>query len=130
MPSSNPRARFEEILREIEYVESATAGMSIESFEADGTVRRTVERAYSILSEAAVKLAVEAETLAPGIAWRDIRGLGNRLRHEYGQVNIETLWDIRCNDLDPLRRACLLALEQLERGVPGTQGEAEGPSEA
>ena len=126
MPSSNPRSRFEDIIGEIDFVTSATAGMSFESFVADATIRRAVERAYAIISEAAVKLGDEAETLAPEIPWHDVRGIGDRIRHEYGNIDFQTLWTIRCDDLSPLRTACVKALTQLAAPEAPSNGNGKG----
>jgi hypothetical protein len=42
-----------------------------------------VERHLQKISEAAVRLSDHAEILCPGVPWRNIRGIGNFLRHEY-----------------------------------------------
>ncbi len=39
MPSKYPKARFEEIIIEIDFVDQATSEMSFEQFKADDTVR-------------------------------------------------------------------------------------------
>ncbi|MCI5046288.1 MAG: DUF86 domain-containing protein [Aquisalinus sp.] len=106
MPSKNPAQRFQEIITETDFVLDASRGLDFETFMANGLVRRAIERAYGIISEAAVKLDKDAELYAPTIPWQDIRGIGNRLRHEYGELDYETLWDILKYDLAPLRQAC------------------------
>lgn len=42
-----------------------------------GTVRRIVRD--------------DAERLCPGLPWRNIRGIGNCLRHRYERVDVETV---------------------------------------
>jgi uncharacterized protein with HEPN domain len=62
-----------------------------------------------------------AADLRPEIPWADIRGLGNRLRHEYETVDAVRLWRTVERDLPPLKTAVEAALVQLRaRG-----GEAE-----
>ena len=112
MPSKYPNARFQEIIIEIDFVDRATSGMSFDQFKADDTIRRAVERSYAIISEAAARIGPEAETLAPDIPWIDIKRFGNVIRHEYGNIDYVTLWEIRDNDLEPLRAACVKALER------------------
>ena len=114
MPSKNPSLRLQNIIEEVDFVMSVTAELSFGEFIQDQTVRRAVERSYSIISEAAVKLGEKAQALAPDVPWQDIRGLGNVIRHEYGDIDYETLWEIRGNDLIPLREACVKALESLQ----------------
>ena len=38
------------------------------------------------------------------IPWHKVRGLRNKLAHEYEGVNIGLVWDILKNDLNPLRQ--------------------------
>lgn len=113
MPSRDPARRYAEIIEEINFVLKGTESRTFEEFRADGTLRRAVERSYAIISEAAVKLGDIAETQAPDIPWADIRGLGNVIRHEYGDIDYATLWEIQENDLVPLRTACVKALGAL-----------------
>ena len=121
MPSKTPSRRFSEIIEEIDFVLQSTDELTFEAFKADPTLRRAIERSYAIISEAAVKLGTEAEDLAPDIPWADIRGLGNVIRHEYGDIDYQTLWEIREDELTPLKTACEKALDRLRgAGQSGT----------
>ncbi|MCQ8186162.1 HepT-like ribonuclease domain-containing protein [Parvularcula maris] len=113
MPSSRPEQRYRDILAEIAFIFDATRGMSFEVFKQDGFTRRAVERSYAIISEAAVKLGSDAEHLVPEIPWADIRGLRNLIRHDYGEIDYQTLWEILDSDLEELRRGCRKALALL-----------------
>jgi uncharacterized protein with HEPN domain len=62
-----------------------------------------VERELLIISEAAVRLGSDADAICPGLDWRDIRGLGNKLRHDYDGLNDELLWRTVQYDLTLLR---------------------------
>ncbi|NJO34048.1 MAG: DUF86 domain-containing protein [Rhodospirillales bacterium] len=68
-------------------------------FVAKDLVVDAVERCLSRISEAAKKLGVAAEGLAPGQPWAKIRGLGNLLRHEYDTIRRSVLWEIVTDDL-------------------------------
>jgi uncharacterized protein with HEPN domain len=59
------------------------------------------------------KLDALAEELAPDQPWPAIRGIGNRLRHEYDVVDKGELWRIFTSDLQSLRIACNAAIERL-----------------
>jgi uncharacterized protein with HEPN domain len=75
-----------------------------------------VERCLERISEAATKLGELAPTLVPAQPWPAIRGLGNRLRHEYDAIREDRLWDIVQLDLPPLCAACELAVLRLREG--------------
>ncbi len=63
-----------------------------------------------------MKLGGDAEHLCPDIAWRDIRSLGNRLRHAYTAVDVSRIWLIVDKDLTTLKEACRDALGRTAGG--------------
>ena len=91
MPSSNPHLTFGDIIENIDRILSYTAGKSQADFEANQMLIDPTERCLSRISEAAIKLDTQAEELAPDIVWRDIRGIGNHLRHDYRGVSRSAL---------------------------------------
>jgi uncharacterized protein with HEPN domain len=50
-----------------------------------------------IISEAAKRLGDDAEVLCPGQRWRDIRGIGNHLRHAYDNLDALLIWRYSTN---------------------------------
>lgn len=72
-----------------------------------------VERKLQRISEAAIGVSDSADRLCPGLPWRNIRGLGNWLRHQYDRIDLETLWRTVELDLPPLRLAVESAIAKL-----------------
>ncbi len=103
MPFSDPLLLFRDILESIQRIEEFTAGMNLRSFTEDARTVAAVERNLQKISEAAVRLGDDAEKLCPGPPWRNIRGMGNWLRHQYDKVDVETVWNTVQNDLPQLR---------------------------
>lgn len=58
-----------------------------------------------VISEAAIRLGDEAAELYPSLPWRDIRGIGNWLRHAYDRVDPQIMWDTVQGDLPRLKDA-------------------------
>lgn len=114
MSSARPRQRFTDIVENIDRIAGFTEGMDRDSFVSDIRTRLAVERCLLIIAEAAVKLGDLAETLAPGVPWRNIRGIGNILRHDYDAMDLDVLWDTVDSHLGPLREVCASALERDE----------------
>lgn len=121
MPSSRPAIRFPDILDNIRLVQSYIQGMDRAAFEADPRTRDAVERCLERVSEAATKLAREADELAPGPAWHAVRAFGNVLRHAYDQVDPARIWEIVTRDLPGLAVAAEAALHNLDSGVPDAE---------
>lgn len=120
MPSSDPVQRFTDIVEAIGRIEQFTSGLNATSFAANDQVTYAVKYALMIISEATAKLGETASEIRPDIPWREIRGLGNRLRHDYDTVDLARVWLLIERDLPPLKAACQDALLALSgSGPPG-----------
>ncbi len=115
MPSNRPRQRFEDIVSNIEAIIRYTAAFDEAAFVGNALVIDAVERCLSRISEAALKLGEHATQMAPDQPWHNIRGLGNRLRHEYDLVNPRDIWAIVTGKLPSLKAACEKAIAALEK---------------
>lgn len=66
MPFRDNPTHLRDILEAIDHIESFLAGMDFEAYKADARTRFAVERQMQVITEAAVRLGDEAETIAPG----------------------------------------------------------------
>lgn len=87
-------------------IESFTSGMDFEAFRSNPMAVAAVERKLQIISEAAIRLGDEAEACCPGIPWRDVRGIGNQLRHGYDRIDLRQIRQT-VEDLPQLRMAVM-----------------------
>ena len=92
MPFRDPRKSLRDILDNIERIERFTGGMDYAVFCNNEATIFAVQYALLAITEAAHRLGDEAETVCPGQPWRDIRGLGNRLRHGYDAIDLDLIW--------------------------------------
>ncbi|MGA2807469.1 MAG: DUF86 domain-containing protein [Terracidiphilus sp.] len=115
MPFEDAKSHLSDILDSIRLIEKFVSGMSFEAYSHDEKTQAAVERKMLIISEAAIRLKDEAEVLCPGIPWRDIRGTGNWLPHQYDGVDAETIWNTIESGLPPLKAAVEKALASPER---------------
>jgi uncharacterized protein with HEPN domain len=67
-----------------------------------------------VISEAAIRLKEHAETMLPELPWRDIRGIGNWLRHQYDTIEAETIWNTIQDDLPPLKKNILTIISSTQ----------------
>jgi uncharacterized protein with HEPN domain len=77
-----------------------------------------VERKLLTIGEAAVRLGREAPLIVPEIHWRQVRDLGNLLRHEYDKVDLEIIWQTVTDDLLALKTAVQRALLSQSKSEP------------
>jgi uncharacterized protein with HEPN domain len=121
MPSRHdPADSLADIVENAGRIEAYLAGKDRTALERDGMVRDAVERCLGRICEATIRLGESAEALMPGLPWRDIRGMGNRLRHAYDRISVEILWNTARNRVPALARDTRRALEQLRADQRGT----------
>lgn len=114
MPSSRPGQRFHDIVENIDAIRDYTSGMSLVDYRANRLIRDAVERCFMRVSEAAAKLGDAAEMLAPDQPWRQIRDLGNQIRHGYDGVDDERVFNLIGERTDSLRADAVAAITKLE----------------
>ncbi|MEL6748016.1 MAG: HepT-like ribonuclease domain-containing protein [Pseudomonadota bacterium] len=114
MPTEQPHLRFNDIVQNIDLIESYLAELGDRPFAQVPLVRDAVERCLARISEAAVKLGPSAEELAPSIAWQNIRSFGNHLRHAYDQIDSGIVLDTIEVELPKLKESCIEAIRQLK----------------
>ena len=90
-----------DIAEAIEGIEAATAGRSFEEFKADWLLRHATQRALEIISEAVRHIPEELLAERPDIPWRQIKGIGNVMRHEYHRVVDDAVWGVVVDNLPP-----------------------------
>jgi len=106
MPSKrNPVVYFLDILNAIELIEKYIKDVSLPEFEANIEKQDSVNRRLEILAEASHRLRDEDKQLCSDTDWRAIRGLGNRLKHEYDSIELDIVWEIIHKDLPILKQS-------------------------
>jgi uncharacterized protein with HEPN domain len=63
------------------------------------------EDRIGVIGEAAKALSPEFKASCPGIPWRAVAGIRDRIVHEYFRTNIRRIWDVVTDDLDLLDAA-------------------------
>jgi uncharacterized protein with HEPN domain len=104
---------LQDIIDNIARIERHVAGLDHHGLRADELRHDAVERCLERICEAAFRLGDRAELLLPAQSWRGIRGLGNRLRHGYDQIDTNIVWNVVSERLPSLKAGAVAALERL-----------------
>ncbi|MGD0102747.1 MAG: DUF86 domain-containing protein [Rhodopila sp.] len=94
------------------------AGMDEAEFLASRLHQNAVIRSLEVIGEAAGKVSATTQAAYPDIPWRQITGMRHRLIHGYADVQLDLVWFVVQEHLDPLI-ACLARLVSDDGGPAG-----------
>lgn len=83
-------------------IKKYTASYSFDAFIKDEKTVDAVVRNFEIIGEAANRISQERRADYPNIPWGRLRGLRNRIVHEYFGIDLQIVWTIIQEDLDDL----------------------------
>lgn len=102
-----PNAYFEDIINSINKIEKYTKGMTKEDLKINELVQDAVVRNLEVIGEAVKKIPDDVRDIYKEIPWKKIAGLRDILIHEYFGVNMNIVWDVIENKLQPLKVAAI-----------------------
>jgi len=103
------RMYLEDMLEFSQDVIDYAQGLTLTAWQADPMRVDATLRKLSLIGEAATRLPDAIRSQAPGIPWRKIVGLRNRLMHAYPATDDSAIWSIVTGDV-PMLQASLKAL--------------------
>jgi uncharacterized protein with HEPN domain len=94
---------FEDIIDSINKIEEYTTDLTFNDFEDNNLVIDAVVRNIEIIGEASKNIPNEIQKLFKDIPWQKLRGIRNRIVHDYFNVDREIIWFIVTNELSTLK---------------------------
>ena len=98
----SPAVALSDIIDAISLAREAALNLTFKAFEQDRIRRAATERALLTISEAVRHLPDEIIARNSNLQWQDMKGIGNRIRHEYWIVDAKIVWEVVQHDLDEL----------------------------
>ena len=102
MPDDLQQALLRDLLDSAGAIRRYLAGVSREAFLADMEKQDAVLRRFEIIGEAASRLSPATQALFPSLPFRAMRGMRNIIAHDYGDVDLDQVWQTATTDLAPL----------------------------
>ncbi len=93
----------EDMLDAMDKAELLLEGITYEQFEADFRINFAVVRALEIVGEAAKRLPPDLRRQYPGIPWKVMAGMRDRIVHGYDVVDLQIVWDVVKRDIPQVK---------------------------
>jgi uncharacterized protein with HEPN domain len=103
MPERKPSAIIEDILLCIEHIQSYTSELSFEQFSSHFMTVEACLYNIQVIGEAVSILPRDIKKENPAIKWAAIKGMRNRLIHEYFGTDLQLVWDVIKDELPALK---------------------------
>ena len=96
-----------DILNAINEIESFLSDSPKEfaAYQNDLKTRRAVERNIEIIGEASKNIPTEIQQSFSDIPWQKLRGIRNRIVHDYFDVDRKIIWFIVTSELTTLKKS-------------------------
>jgi len=94
---------FQHIFDEISFLEKEARITNKEEFLIDPKSQRAFARSIEIIGEAVKNLSPEITLKYPGVEWRTIAGMRDKLIHGYFAVSYKLVWDVAENEIPQFR---------------------------
>jgi uncharacterized protein with HEPN domain len=101
--TKDPTIAIRDCLAEIAVLHGTAAQKTLRGFGNDAVARRAAAYAIQTISEAVRRIPEDWLADFPTEPWGQIKGIGNRLRHEYFRVDDGILWEIMTTDIHALK---------------------------
>jgi uncharacterized protein with HEPN domain len=109
-------AYLSDIVEACDSVQVTLAGMNLDAYLANRTLRSAVEREFTIIGEAVNAIRRLDPEVADRISnARKIVGFRNQLVHDYPAIKDEIVWAIAENDAPILRDECRSLIDEIGR---------------
>ena len=105
MAKSAPKTQdacLHDMLEAARLIHGYMAGVTFEEFRANSEKRDAVALRISVLGESARRIDQPTEAALPGIPFKNIRGMRNRIAHDYGAVDFKIVWAVTQEEIEPL----------------------------
>jgi len=110
-------AYLHDMLEAARLIHGYMAGVSFDDFWHNSEKRDAVALRISVLGESAHKIDKATEAALPSIPFKSIRGMRNRVAHDYGAVDFKIVWAVTQQEIEPL----IAALETYFKNRPAAK---------
>ena len=112
--------RINTIIEHIDLVEQDLRGVTLDHLGNDSILLRATCLSFMFIGESMIKLESLIGDKYPHIVWREARSIRNFIAHDYGGIQIETIYNTAKRDLQPLKESLLAIKNDYKTGKLAT----------
>lgn len=90
---------IKKMLKDIKFIMDKTKEITLEELEANEVLCDSILFRLIQISENSIKLTIEFKTNHNDIPWQAIKGMRNRIVHEYGDVEFDVVYQTVTEDI-------------------------------
>ncbi|MGD1029702.1 MAG: HepT-like ribonuclease domain-containing protein [Opitutaceae bacterium] len=91
-----------DILKHAKAIQRYTTGVTPDGFWANEILRDAVAMRVAAIGEAARQINSTTERALPKVPFKEIRGMRNRIAHDYGGIDFREVWKVVEQNIEPL----------------------------
>ncbi|HEX4140741.1 MAG TPA: HepT-like ribonuclease domain-containing protein [Candidatus Methylacidiphilales bacterium] len=103
--SDRDEAHLDDMLEAARLIRGYMRHVTFEQFWEDNEKRDAVALRLTVIGEAASRVSPQTQKTLPTIPFKPIRGLRNRIVHDYGSIDFRIVWQVTQAEIAPLIRA-------------------------
>lgn len=106
---------LEHILICIEKINKYTKGIEYTDFLKNEMMQDALIRLIGIIGEASTKISSDIKNKYTQIQWADIKGMRNRIIHDYFDVRLDVIWDTVIKELPFLKQQIIEIIPEVKK---------------
>lgn len=115
MPERKPSVIMNDILTCISHIELYTAAINFDEFTKNYMIAEACLYNIQVIGEAAARLPDDVKEKHAQIPWKLIKGMRNRLIHEYFGTDLPLVWSVIKEELPSFKSELTIILAALEK---------------
>ena len=101
-PKNPDHAHLHDMLEAARLIRGYMRKVGFEEFWHHNEKRDAVALRLSVIGEAAAHVSPATQKALPSIPFKRIRGLRNRIAHDYGAIDFKIVWEVTQKEIKPL----------------------------
>ena len=113
---SNDQIILQKMIQYVDEINETFArfSLSCETFSLDTVAKNAISMCILQIGELAGRLTEEFKQTYDGMPWQQIKSMRNIAAHNYGEIDMDILWEVASDEVLKLKEYCKEILKSIE----------------